>query len=178
MSIAVGCSVLLPVSLPAATETMPLSEVRPGMQGVGVTVFEGSTRSEFAVHILGVLTNVMGPRRDLIVARLEGGPLSNTGVIQGMSGSPVYIDDRLIGAVSYSLGSFSKDAIAGITPIDEMIETDSSSRRMARRTFQLPLDSTPTEISEEMRAAFRTLEPFAQAFCPNCLIKQFQGWAF
>ena len=162
MSIAVGCSVLLPVSLPAATETMPLSEVRPGMQGVGVTVFEGSTRSEFDVHILGVLTNVMGPRRDLIVARLEGGPLSNTGVIQGMSGSPVYIDDRLIGAVSYSLGSFSKDAIAGITPIDEMIETDSSSRRMARRTFQLPLDSTPTEISEEMRAAFRTLEPFAQ----------------
>lgn len=160
--IGVGCGALLPVSLPAATETMPLSEVRAGMQGVGVTVFEGNTRSEFSVHILGVLTNVMGPRRDLIVARLEGGPLSNTGVIQGMSGSPVYIDDRLIGAVSYSLGSFSKEAIAGITPIDEMIATDSSSSQMARQTFQLPLDSTPTEISEQMREAFHTLEPFAQ----------------
>ncbi len=161
MSVAVGCSILLPVMRPAATETMPLSEVRPGMQGVGVTVFEGSTLPKFAVHILGVLTNVMGTRRDLIVARLEGGPLSNTGVIQGMSGSPVYIDDRLIGAVSYSLGSFSKDAIAGITPIDEMIETDSSSSQMARRHLRLPLDSTPTDISDTMREAFRTLEPFA-----------------
>lgn len=154
--------VLLPVGLPAATETMPLSEVRSGMRGIGVTVFEGNTRSEFSVHILGVLTNVMGPRRDLIVARLQGGPLANTGVIQGMSGSPVYIDDRLIGAVSYSLGSFSKDAIAGITPIDEMIETDSrSTQNLARRNLQLPLDSTPTEIARKMREAFRTLEPFA-----------------
>lgn len=141
---------------------MPLSEVRPGMQGVGVTVFEGNTRSEFAVHILGVLTNVMGPRRDLIVARLEGGPLANTGVIQGMSGSPVYIDNRLVGAISYSLGSFSKDAIAGITPIEEMIETESNStQRLARRNPQIPLDSTPTEISARMREAFQTLEPFA-----------------
>ena len=162
MCIVVTCGVVLPVGLPAATETMPLSEVKAGMQGVGVTVFEGNTRSEFTVHILGILTNVMGPQRDLIVARLEGGPLSSTGVIQGMSGSPVYIDDRLIGAVSYSLGSFSKDAIAGITPIEEMIETDSSSSQVARRNLRLPLDSTPTEISRKMRDAFRTLQPFAQ----------------
>ncbi len=164
MCIGLACSVLLPVSLPAATETMPLSEVRPGMQGVGVTVFEGTTRSEFSVHILGVLTNVMGPRRDLIVARLEGGPLANTGVIQGMSGSPVYIDDRLIGAISYSLGSFSKVAIAGITPIEEMIETDSrNTPSLARRDLRLPVDSTPTEISRKMREAFQTLEPFAHS---------------
>ena len=157
-----ACVAFAPVSLPAATKTMPLSEVRPGMQGVGVTVFEGNTHSEFAVHILGVLTNVMGPRRDLIVARLEGGPLANTGVIQGMSGSPVYIDNRLVGAISYSLGSFSKDAIAGITPIEEMIETESNStQRLARRNPQIPLDSTPTEISARMREAFQTLEPFA-----------------
>ena len=164
MCIGLACSLLLPASLPAATETMPLSEVRPGMQGVGVTVFEGTTRSEFSVHILGVLTNVMGPRRDLIVARLEGGPLANTGVIQGMSGSPVYIDDRLIGAISYSLGSFSKDAIAGITPIEEMIETDSrNTPSLARRDLRLPVDSTPTEISRKMREAFQTLEPFAHS---------------
>ena len=157
-----ACVAFAPVSLPAVTETMALSEVRPGMQGVGVTVFEGNTRSEFDVHILGVLTNVMGPRRDLIVARLEGGPLANTGVIQGMSGSPVYIDNRLIGAVSYSLGSFSKEAIAGITPIEEMIETESNStQRMARRIPQIPHDSTPTEISARMREAFNILEPFA-----------------
>ena len=92
------------------------------MVGIGRTVFEGDRLDEFKVHILGVLRNVIGPRRNLILARLEGGPLANTGVIAGMSGSPVYIDGRLVGAVSYSLGQFSKEPIAGITPIDEMIE--------------------------------------------------------
>ena len=118
------------IPLPAATERMPLGEVRPGMIGVGITVFDGSAREEFTVHILGVLRNVMGPRRNIIVARLEGGPLAETGVLQGMSGSPVYIDDRLIGAISYSLGSFPKEPIAGITPIEEMVESDSAPASM------------------------------------------------
>jgi hypothetical protein len=99
---------------------MPVSEIRTGMTGVGKTVFEGSELQEFKVHILGVLRNVQGPNRNLILARLEGGPLAQTGVAQGMSGSPVYIDGRLIGAVSYSIGAFSKEPIAGITPIEEM----------------------------------------------------------
>ena len=101
---------------------MPVAEVRPGMVGVGRTVFDGTRVEEFKAHILGVIENVIGPQRNLILARLEGGPLADTGVIAGMSGSPVYIDGRLIGAVSYSLGSFSKEPIAGITPIDEMID--------------------------------------------------------
>ena len=110
------------LALPGQTALMSVDEVQPGMVGRGTTVFEGTTREEFSAHILGVLENVMGPQRSLILARLEGGPLANTGVIAGMSGSPVYVDGRLIGAVSYSLGSFSKEAIAGITPIAEMIE--------------------------------------------------------
>ena len=73
------------------------------MVAIGRTVFQGDQLEEFNAHILGVLHNVIGPRRDLILARLEGGPLANTGVIAGMSGSPVYIDGRLVGAVSYSL---------------------------------------------------------------------------
>ena len=101
---------------------MPLDEVRPGMTGVGVTVFEGTVREEFTVHVLGILRNVTGPRRSLILARLEGGPLADTGVIQGMSGSPVYIDGRLVGAVSYALGQFATEPIAGITPIADMID--------------------------------------------------------
>ena len=100
----------------AATRLMPLDEVKAGMTGVGITVFQGIKREEFDVHVLGVLRNVMGPRRNVIVARLEGGPLGETGVIQGMSGSPIYIDDRLIGALSYSLGSFSTQAIAKAPP--------------------------------------------------------------
>ena len=120
---------------------MALDEVRAGMTGVGVTVFEGETREEFSVHVLGVLANVMGPRRNLIIARLKGGPLADSGVIQGMSGSPVYIDDRLVGAVSYSLGSFSREAIAGITPIEEMAATDAEANRVARRRVPPPLFS-------------------------------------
>ena len=99
---------------------MPISEIRPGMVGVGRTVFDGTRVDEFRAQILGVVENVIGTQRNLILARLEGGPLANTGVIAGMSGSPVYVDGRLIGAVSYALGSFSKEPIAGITPIDEM----------------------------------------------------------
>src|ERR1041384_757667 len=97
------------------SRTFPVDELKPGMVGVGKTVFEGDRLDDFKVHILGVLRNVIGTRRNLILAKLEGGPLAETGVIAGMSGSPVYIDGRLLGAVSYSLGSFSKEPIAGIT---------------------------------------------------------------
>src|SRR5438128_6843381 len=105
-----------------APAQMSVGEVRPGMVGVGRTVFDGTHVEEFKAHILGVIENVMGPQRNLILARLEGGPLAETGVIAGMSGSPVYVDGRLIGAVSYSLGSFPKAPIAGITPIAEMTD--------------------------------------------------------
>ena len=110
------------VRLPAATLQMGVNDIRPGMVGVGRTVFNGTRVEEFKVNILGVVENVIGTRRNLILARLEGGPLATTGVIAGMSGSPVYVDGRLIGAVSYSLGQFSKEPIAGITPIAEMTD--------------------------------------------------------
>src|SRR5581483_763150 len=109
-------------ALRAATPQMSISDIRPGMVGTGRTVFDGTHVEEFKVHVLGVIENIIGTRRNLILARLEGGPLGNTGVIAGMSGSPVYIDGQLIGAVSYSLGSFSKEPIAGITPIAEMTD--------------------------------------------------------
>src|SRR3954465_7379124 len=108
--------------LAGATTQMDVKDIRPGMVGIGDTVFDGTHVEEFKANILGVLENVMGPRRDLILAKLEGGPLANTGVIAGMSGSPVYIDGRLLGAVSYSIGSFPKEPLAGITPIGEMTE--------------------------------------------------------
>ncbi len=128
--------------LPAATETMPVDEVRAGMRGTGVTVFQGMERSEFTAEIIGVLENSVGVRRNLILARLEGGPLAVSGVIQGMSGSPVYVDGRLIGAVSYSMGSFPKDTIAGITPIEEMLSDDTGPATRLQpvaTTLSLPL---------------------------------------
>lgn len=119
----VGLALWVLAARPGAQDAlMPIDDVRAGMEGVGRTVFEGSTIEEFKVHILGVLRNVVGPRRNLVLARLEGGPLAETGVIAGMSGSPVYVNGRLLGAVSYSLGQFSREPIAGITPIAEMVD--------------------------------------------------------
>ena len=117
--LALGLLRAMPV---AQTATLPLDQVRPGMMGVGRTVFKGTTLEEFKVEVLGVMRNVLAPKRNLILARLEGGPLAKTGVIAGMSGSPVYVDGKLMGAVSYSLGQFSTEPIAGITPIAEMID--------------------------------------------------------
>lgn len=112
---------MLPPSALAASEVLPVSELRPGMRGTGRTVFEGARVDEFGVLILGVLENAIGPRQSLILARLEGGPLASTGVIAGMSGSPVFVDGRLVGAVAYAF-PFGKEPIAGITPIAEMME--------------------------------------------------------
>src|SRR5438045_7299238 len=138
------------VRVPAAPALMPIDEVKPGMVGTGRTVFEGTELKDFKVHILGVLKNVQAPKRNLILARLEGGPLAETGVIAGMSGSPVYIDNRLVGAVSYSIGSFPKEPIAGITPIGEMIEATAdtgAARRAAAATPRLELPVTPERLA-------------------------------
>jgi hypothetical protein len=154
----------LATTLVAQNRTMAVDEIRPGMLGTGRTVFEGNRLDEFKVHILGVLRNVIGPSRNLILARLEGGPLANTGVIAGMSGSPVYIDGRLIGAVSYSLGQFSKEPIAGITPIAEMVEaaTLPGPRRQAARV-ELPTPLTPDGLRTSLREAFSWVRPFAES---------------
>ena len=140
---------------------MPIGEVRAGMTGVGRTVFEGSELKDFTVHILGVLRNVQGPRRDLILARLEGGPLAQTGVAQGMSGSPVYIDGRLVGAVSYSIGAFSKEPIAGITPIEEMKEATAMSRPRPSRQVQVQMPVTRETLTAALNATYARLAPFA-----------------
>ena len=100
---------------------MAPSELRRGMSGFGLTTFQGTEIDTFQVEILGVLKGALGPRMDMILARLSGGPLEHTGLIRGMSGSPVYIDGRLIGAIAYGW-YFSKDPIGGITPIADMLE--------------------------------------------------------
>src|SRR5205085_11198052 len=137
-------------------------ELRVGMVGVGKTVFEGDRLDEFKVHILGVLKNVIGTHRNLILARLEGGPLANTGVIAGMSGSPVYIDGRLVGAVSYALGQFSKEPIAGITPIAEMTyATAFNNVRPAAAKVHVEFPLTRENLDTAFRRALNWNRPFA-----------------
>ena len=98
---------------------MSVDEVRPGMKGYGKTVFQGTKIEQFDVELLGVLKN-FAPKQDMILARLSGGPLAKTGVIAGMSGSPVYIDGKLLGAVAFSF-PYATEPIAGIQPIQQML---------------------------------------------------------
>ena len=158
----------LVAGLPAQSKTFPVSELKPGMVATGRTVFQGDQLEEFKAHILGVLHNSIGPRRDLILARLEGGPLANTGVIAGMSGSPVYIDGRLVGAVSYSLGEFAKEPLAGITPIEEMIADATLPGGAAQRRAQAPRAELTIPVTQEglrdsLRQAFSWSRPFAES---------------
>ncbi len=115
---------LLAVSAARAQDTakfFPLNQVQPGLKGTGLTIFEGSQIQEFQVEFVGVLKNAIGPKHDVILARLSGGPIATTGVVAGMSGSPVYVDGKLVGAVALSF-PFAKEAYAGITPIGEMLD--------------------------------------------------------
>jgi hypothetical protein len=109
----------LAAALSAQTAFFRIEDVKPGIRGVGKTVFSGNRIDEFQVELLGILENI-GPKQSLILARLSGGPLAETGVLQGMSGSPVYIGNKLLGAVAMAF-PFAKEPIAGIRPIQEML---------------------------------------------------------
>jgi hypothetical protein len=157
-----GVALATSVLLSGAAPTMGVADIRPGMTGIGRTVFDGTHVEEFKVNIIGVLENVIGTHRNLILAKLEGGPLAHTGVIAGMSGSPVYIDGKLIGAVSYSLGSFPKEPIAGITPIAEM--TDSAAVTDVRppgAKVHLEFPLTRDGLTAAFRKALNWNRPFA-----------------
>jgi hypothetical protein len=106
----------------ASAGVFPLDQIHRGLHGVAYTVFEGTQPEPMDVEILGLLHNAIGPGQDMILARLGGSKPEYTGVVAGMSGSPVYIDGKLLGALSYRIGVFSKEPIAGITPIQQMFQ--------------------------------------------------------
>jgi hypothetical protein len=107
---------------PSTGGFFPLSQVRRGLMATAWTVFEGDKPEPMQVEILGILRGARGPGQDLILARLHGAKAEYTGVVEGMSGSPVYVGDKLLGSLSYRIGQFSKEPIAGITPIAQMLE--------------------------------------------------------
>ena len=136
---------------------LPLNEVKPGLKGIGKTVFHGDTVEEFQVEILGVLENI-APKQSAILARLSGGPLENTGVMGGMSGSPVYVDGKMIGAVAFSF-PFSKEAIAGITPIQQMVDIfDKSEEPIRVDPIKIEVSSVKPHHTLEIRPAAGLLE--------------------
>lgn len=115
------CGAVLGAAPATTPPVLPFDQVRAGLRGEGLTVFAGETTVRFGVEVLGVLRDFVGPGQHLIVARLSGDALTLHGVASGMSGSPVYVDGKLLGAVSYRLGAFAKEPIAGITPAELML---------------------------------------------------------
>jgi hypothetical protein len=115
-------------------KTIAVSEIHPGMRGVAYTVFEGVKPESMDVEVLGVLHNVNGPKGDIILVRLHGQKVEYTGVVAGMSGSPVYLDGKLAGALAFRIGEFSKEPIAGVTPIADMLEISELDHSPAEET--------------------------------------------
>ena len=116
------------VALNNSPQLFALEDIRPGMKGTARTVFSGTEAEEFGVEVLGVLPGFPGPRQSAIIARLSGSNVDKTGVFAGMSGSPVFIDGKLVGAIAFSF-PFRKEPIAGITPIKQMIDLFNKGRR-------------------------------------------------
>ncbi len=106
---------------PTSTEIIPLSQVRPGMQGYAYTIFAGDQVEKFDLEVIGIMPNFLGPRQTIILVQLKGPKVEHTGVVAGMSGSPVYFEGKLAGALSLKLGVFTKEPIGGVTPIEDII---------------------------------------------------------
>ncbi|MDZ7261750.1 MAG: hypothetical protein ONB05_06565, partial [candidate division KSB1 bacterium] len=135
------------VPLANAQEILPLNEVKPGMQGLCKTVFEGTRIEDFGIEVLEIIKNFY-PQKDVILVRLTGPIVEKTGVVSGMSGSPVYIDGKLVGALAYRVGSFQKEPIAGVTPIEQMMEIVSKEKvRQQEMSLKLGGSLFPVELA-------------------------------
>jgi hypothetical protein len=148
----------------ASGPTMAVDEIEPGMTGYGLTVFKGADPERFGVEIIDIMRNALHPQGHMILVRCSGGPLADTGIIAGMSGSPIYIDERLIGALAYGW-SFSKFPIGGVTPIHEMLTT------LDRGLAEVPMSSgaafSPLGGPMDLSAFHRRLK--------NYLVREYDG---
>jgi SpoIVB peptidase S55 len=175
---------LLPLGVSAqSNETLPLDQVRPGMQGYAYTIFAGDQVEKFDLEVIGVMPNFLGPQQSIILVQLKGPKVERTGVVAGMSGSPVYLDGKLAGALSLKLGIFTKDPIAGVTPIADVVHPpiqattqqfpahlDASAVQSTAPTFSLPFGSslapieTPLVFSGFQSATLQQFAPQIQSY--------------
>jgi hypothetical protein len=154
---------------------MKVDDVRPGMKGIGYTVFQGTKPETMGVEVLGVLHNMNGPKSDVVLVRLLGNKAEFTGVVAGMSGSPVYIDGKLLGAIAYRIGQFSKEPIAGVTPIEQMLEINEFDQSVpqgggtsvARATVASKTSTPGAEDSNPIQSYAQYLTPIDAPFVFN-----------
>src|SRR5262249_29244384 len=139
-----------------SAQILPVSQVREGMHGYAYTIFSGDQVEKFDLEVIGVMPNFMGPRQSIILVQLKGPKVEHTGVVAGMSGSPVYLEGKLAGALSLKLGVFTKEAIAGVTPIEDVLNPPVQGSVPAL-SAQLALPNTA--ISQAGLPSGSTLEP-------------------
>jgi hypothetical protein len=148
---------------------MPLDQIHEGMKGTALTVFQGVKPESMDVEVLGVMRNVSGPKGDIILVRLHGIKPEYTGVVAGMSGSPVYFNGKLAGALAFRIGEFSKEPIAGVTPIEEMLEIkafDHSPARSLAPATTTTRASVPGANPSSESSATQTASPGESAALP------------
>ncbi len=146
---------------PPSAEILPLSEVHPGMQGYAYTIFAGDQVEKFDLEVLGVMPNFLGPKQSIILVQLKGQKVEHTGVVAGMSGSPVYFNGKLAGALSLKLGAFTKEPIGGVTPIEDIIHAQPQSSAQS-----VPSDAPAPQLPLPHDAAARTGLPSGSALEP------------
>ena len=138
----------VPSLFAADPEIFPLSQIKPGMKGEALTIFAGDQIEKFDLVVIGVMPNFLAPKESIILVQLEGPKVEHTGVVAGMSGSPVYIDGKLAGAISLKLGLFAKEPLAGVTPIENMLSLPTGQPRAIRTAI------TPDDTLAEDTAAW------------------------
>lgn len=153
-----AASLFLPSFALDEPQIIPLDQIKPGMKGVMYTILAGDKIESIELEVLGILPNTLGPKQDIILVVLRGGLADFNGVVAGMSGSPVYIEGKLAGALSLRFGQFSKEAIAGVTPIQNMYDADQAAGgTMRAEAAQLP------EMPSETAAATQVALPAEMA---------------
>jgi hypothetical protein len=178
------CLASRPIAAQESRELLPLSEVRPGMSGYAYTIFAGDQIEKFDLEVIGVLDNFLGPRQSIILVQLKGPKVEHTGVVAGMSGSPVYLDGKLAGALSLKLGIFTKEPIAGVTPIQDVLNPPAQlpSSQAAQQQVGLPTQAS-TRTGLFSGSALEPIEtPLVFSGFPSAAIQQFsnqiQGYGF
>jgi hypothetical protein len=158
-------------------QILPLSQIRPGMQGYAYTIFAGDQVEKFDLEVLGVLDNFLGPKQSIILVQLKGPKVEHTGVVAGMSGSPVYLEGKLAGALSLKLGVFTKEPIGGVTPIADILNppTQSASAQASTQQLSLPSEAS-TRTGLPSGSALEPIEtPLVFSGFQPAAIQQFAG---
>ena len=158
-SLTVGALCAQPASAPVAT--IPIDELRPGQRGQVWTVFRGTEPEPFEVEVTGVVRNALGPGKSLIICQLTDSRVQNMGAVAGMSGSPLYIDGRLAGALSYQIQRFETVRHAGFTPAADLTEVRDKPDLAPSRPPAVPLTSVPDPLTPRPSplSAYQPLRP-------------------